>query len=73
MELTYLSPPTTSALRKRASRASMSTPARGSVGTGVLVLAPLRYAQVSKETYVYGKRGLFIWQKRPIDMAKEAY
>jgi len=21
---------------------------------------------VSKETYSYGKRGLFIWQKRPI-------
>ena len=26
---------------------------------------------VSKETYSYGKRDLFIWQKRPIYMAKE--
>ena len=29
--------------------------------------------QVSKETYVYSKRGLSIWQKCPIYMAKEAY
>ena len=28
---------------------------------------------VSKETYSYGKRDLFIWQKRPIHMAKETY
>jgi len=28
---------------------------------------------VSKETYSYGKRDLFIWQKRPIYMAKETY
>ena len=31
------------------------------------VLAYLRYAEVSKETYVYGKRDLCIWQKRPIE------
>ena len=28
---------------------------------------------VAKETYSYGKRDLFIWQKRPIHMAKETY
>jgi predicted metal-binding protein len=28
---------------------------------------------MAKEAYSYGKRGLFIWQKRPIHMAKEAY
>ena len=28
---------------------------------------------MAKETYSYGKRDLFIWQKRPIHMAKEAY
>ena len=33
----------------------------------------LTYAQVSKEACSYGKRGLFIWRKRPIHMAKEAY
>jgi len=33
----------------------------------------LRYARVSKETYSYGKRDLFIWQKRPIHVAKEVY
>jgi len=49
----------------------------------------LRFASVPKESYLYGKRGLFIWQKRPlavtqhsglrqcqkrpIYMAKEAY
>ena len=27
----------------------------------------------TKEAYSYGKRGLFIWQKKPIHMAKEAY
>jgi hypothetical protein len=27
----------------------------------------------AKEAYSYGKRGLFIWQKRPIHMAKETY
>jgi len=26
---------------------------------------------VSKETFQYGKRGLFTWQKRPSYMAKE--
>ena len=26
---------------------------------------------MAKETYVYGKRDLFVWQKRPICMAKE--
>ena len=26
---------------------------------------------MAKETYSYGKRVLFIWQKRPIHMAKE--
>jgi len=26
----------------------------------------------AKEAYSYGKRDLFIWQKRPIHMAKEA-
>ena len=40
------------------------------------VLAYLRYARVSKETYYmaketysYGKRDLFIWQKRPINIS----
>ena len=33
----------------------------------------LTYAHVSKETCSYGKRDLFIWQKRPVHMAKEAY
>ena len=28
---------------------------------------------MAKETYSYGKRDLFIWQKRPIYMAKETY
>ena len=28
----------------------------------------LRSAQVAKETYLYGKRGLFIWQKRPVNL-----
>ena len=28
---------------------------------------------MAKEAYSYGKRGLFICQKRPIHMAKEAY
>ena len=28
---------------------------------------------MAKEAYSYGKRGLFIWQKRPVHMAKEAY
>jgi hypothetical protein len=28
---------------------------------------------MSKETYFYGKRDLFLWQKTPISMAKEAY
>ena len=28
---------------------------------------------MAKEAYLYGKRGLFIWQKRPVYMAKEAY
>jgi len=28
---------------------------------------------MAKEAYVYGKRDLFIWQKRPIHMAKETY
>ena len=28
---------------------------------------------VGMVTRMYGKRGLLIWQKRPIDMAKEAY
>ena len=28
---------------------------------------------MAKETYSYGKRDLFIWQKRPIHMAKETY
>jgi len=37
--------------------------------TGLLTLAYLRYAEVSKETYSYGKRDLFIWQKRPITMS----
>ena len=27
---------------------------------------------MAKEAYLYSKRGLFIWQKRPIYMAKEA-
>ena len=29
--------------------------------------------QRAKETYSYGKRDLFIWQKRPIHMSEEAY
>jgi len=28
---------------------------------------------MAKEAYLDGKRGLFRWQKRPIQMAKEAY
>ena len=28
---------------------------------------------MAKEAYLYGKRGLFIWQKRPVYMAEEAY
>jgi hypothetical protein len=28
---------------------------------------------MAKEAYAYGKRGLFIWQKRPMHTAKEAY
>jgi hypothetical protein len=28
---------------------------------------------LAKETYLYGKRDLFIWQKRPTYMAKETY
>ena len=28
---------------------------------------------MAKETYLYGKRDLSIWQKRPIYMAKETY
>ena len=28
---------------------------------------------MAKETYVYGKRDLCIWQKRPTYMAKETY
>jgi len=27
---------------------------------------------MAKETYVYGKRGLLVWQKRPTCMATEA-
>jgi|NorSeaMetagenome_1021524.scaffolds.fasta_scaffold150812_1 hypothetical protein len=27
---------------------------------------------MAEEAYVYGKRGLFVWQKRPMRMAKEA-
>ena len=33
----------------------------------------LTYAQVSKEAYSYGERGLFIWQKRPINMLCSTY
>ena len=29
----------------------------------------LRYARVSKKTYLYGKRDLFIWQKRSIHIS----
>jgi len=28
---------------------------------------------MAKETYLYGKRDLLIWQKRPTYMAKETY
>ena len=28
---------------------------------------------MAKETHLYGKRDLFIWQKRPIYMEKETY
>jgi hypothetical protein len=28
----------------------------------------LRFAEVLKETYLYGKRDLLIWQKRPISL-----
>ena len=28
---------------------------------------------MAKDTYAYGKRHLFIWQKTPIHMAKETY
>jgi len=28
---------------------------------------------MAKEAYLYGKRGLFVWQTRPICMEKEAY
>ena len=28
---------------------------------------------MAKETYAYGKRDLFIWQKRPMHMAKDTY
>jgi hypothetical protein len=28
---------------------------------------------MAKEAYIYRKRGLHIWQNRPIYMAKEAY
>jgi recombinational DNA repair protein RecT len=31
------------------------------------------HIHMAKEAYSYGKRGLFIWQKRPVHMAKEAY
>jgi len=31
-----------------------------------------RPVYITKEAYLYGKRGLFIWQKRPVYMAKEA-
>ena len=36
------------------------------------LLVYLRSAQMSKEAYLHGKRGLFIWQKRPIYMEVEA-
>ena len=36
---------------------------------GAQRLGSLRYAEVSKETYSYGKRDLFIWQKRPITIS----
>ena len=29
-----------------------------------------RYVEVSKETHLYGKKGLFVWQKRPICMGR---
>ena len=29
----------------------------------------LRYARVSKKTYLYGKRDLFIWQKRSMHIS----
>ena len=28
---------------------------------------------MAKKAYVYGKRGLLTWRKRPIDLDKEAY
>ena len=28
---------------------------------------------MAKEAYVYDQRGLLTWQKRPIDLDKEAY
>ena len=28
---------------------------------------------MGKETYLYGKRDLFVWEKRPICMGKETY
>jgi len=31
------------------------------------------HIHMAKEAYSYGKRGLFIWQKRPVHMALEAY
>ena len=43
------------------------------VYTRCSVCTHLCCAQVSKETYVYGKRGRFIWQKRPMYMAEETY
>ena len=44
-----------------------------SVGLFVGLFVTLLHASVAKETYLYGKRGLFLWQKRPIPMAKETY
>ena len=33
----------------------------------------LKRVHIAKETYFYGKRDLYVWQKRPIHLAKETY
>ena len=38
-----------------------------------LVVRVLRYVHRSKDIYIYGKRGLLIWQKVSIHVAKEIY
>ena len=42
-------------------------------GVGADIAAVGACVTVSKEACSYGKRGLFVWQTRPIHVAKEAY